>query len=465
MCLNGNKQWAGNAQSAFPAFFFCSMIICMKFIYKDTCGVAESEILKNSEKLSLYTESLKKIIAEGKYLEPESSIVLPTDSEIMDAVSEIKNKLYSPKLKYIFLVGIGGQNLGVKAIYEAVYNEPYGLGSSVPKIIFVDTVNPNFLSKLQNFITNEVSDPEELAIIISSKSGSTLEISVNAELLSGFVEGAFPKTLASRTAVITNKNSPLWSLAKEKKYSILEMPEIVGGRYSVMSAVGLFPLAVVGIDVALLLSGAKDMREKCLGVDLLNNPAMASASILFDQIQSGKNIADMFIFNGELESLGKWCRQLLAESIGKEKNKKGEVVNTGIVPTVSIGSTDLHSMAQLYFGGPRNRFTYFIFAKNSFNKQVLVKDGIASVLSGNVSGKTPEVIIESICEAVKKTYASEKMPFAEIIFDEIYTRELGEFMQFKMIETMYLGELLDVNAFDQPSVEAYKKETRILLSK
>ncbi|MEK7151985.1 MAG: hypothetical protein AAB773_00980, partial [Patescibacteria group bacterium] len=385
------------------------------------------------------------------------------DKELMESVGAALRDKNTTSLKYILVIGIGGSNLGTKAVYDALYGrfdilEP----SRMPKMIFLDTTDPGILLHLESFFDKEITSEEEIVINVISKSGDTTETIVNAELVLGMLRKKFPGIL-DRLVVTTDFGSLLWKIAEAEDITRLSIPEKVGGRYSVLSAVGLFPLAKVGINVTALLDGARKMREKCLSLDIRENPAMVSAAVLFTNYHSGKTINDNFIFHSELESLGKWYRQLLGESIGKEHDRDGNVVRVGITPTVSIGSTDLHSVGQLYLGGPEDKITTFIFAEFSKRGTVVTPEVFAGVLGG-ISGKKPADVADAILKGVKIAYEKKGLPFMEALLPDITPASLGAFMQFKMMEMMYLGQLFNVNPFDQPNVELYKIETKNILN-
>ncbi|MCR4330780.1 MAG: hypothetical protein NUV49_02780 [Patescibacteria group bacterium] len=433
----------------------------MKLTYNKS-RVSEEEIVTIGEQLSSYAEHLKEVLQHG-YEDEESSINLPSDKELMESVGAAVRDKNTTSLKYILVIGIGGSNLGTKAIYDALYGhfdilEP----SRMPKMIFLDTTNPAFLAHLESFFDKEITNEEEVVINVISKGGSTTETVVNAELALGMLRKKYAGIM-NRLVVTTDFGSLLWKIAEEKDITRLSIPEKVGGRYSVLSAVGLFPLAKAGVNVTSLLSGALEMRERCLSLDIGKNPAMASAAALFINYRRGKTINDNFIFHPELESLGKWYRQLLGESIGKEHNREGEVVHIGITPTISIGSTDLHSVGQLYLGGPEDKLTTFISAEYDKRGSVVTPEVFAGVLSG-VAGKKPADVAEAILKGVKIAYEKKGLPFMEALLPDITPASLGAFMQFKMMEMMYLGQLFNVNPFDQPNVELYKIETKNILN-
>ena len=266
-------------------------------------------------------------------------------------------------------------------------------------------------------------------------------------------------TATDRFVAITDESSRLWDEAIAQSIAVLPIPATVGGRYSVLSAVGLFPLATVGIDVVQLLQGARELLDHCLEE---HSYAAESAAVLALQLKQGFAINDNFLFHPELESLGRWYRQLMGESIGKEHDVRGEVVHTGITPTVSLGSTDLHSVGQLYLGGPKDKLTTFVSALPSGGLG-LPQERLFPQLLPMLNGKTAEDIMHAILEGTKIAYQKAGLPYMEVVLDAIDERSLGAFLQFKMLEMMYLGTLLNVNSFDQPNVEAYKIETKRLL--
>ncbi len=424
----------------------------MLFKYEQTAQVNKDEISNHAAFLQQYIDRLTKIAEADNYMYEESSINLPFDEKILEKIYKLKAKYTKGNLKYIIDIGIGGSNLGTKAIYDALYGH-YDLiePTRYPKMIFVDTNDPAFLTKLAKFLKNNVNDHEEVLVNAISKSGKTTETVENLEI----VMGSVPYT-KNRTVITTEYNSDLWKTAKNMNLDLLPIPNKVGGRFSVFSSVGIFPLACLGIDIPQLLQGAMEARSVCLNKNIFKNPAALSAILLFSNYTKGKLINDSFFFNPELESLGKWYRQLMGESIGKN--------GKGITPTVSIGSTDLHSMGQLYLGGIKDKFFTFISSDISKSDISIPKDALLEILVEAENNSAVE-IMRAILEGVKIAYTKNGLPFMEMVLDDISLKSLGQFMQLKMIEIMFLGQLMGVNAFDQPNVESYKEETRKLLQK
>ena len=423
----------------------------MEFHYKDSARVSIDEIKALSSNLSSYVEHLREIAEHDTYDEPECSIFLPYDNDLYEQIIRAKEEKISSKLKYVVVVGIGGSNLGTKAVYDALQGHLETLNpNQFPKLLFADTTDPESISHLSNLLTTETKDFSEVLINIISKSGETLETIVNAETILQHLKAKFGENIIHRIVITCGIDSPLWKSAKEQNITILGIPEQVSGRFSVMSAVGLFPLSAIGFDIDKLRMGAQDMRKTCLNEEVSENPALLSATILFKQAKDGRTINTNFIFNPRLESLGKWYRQLLAESIGKN--------GIGLTPTVLIGSTDLHSVAQLHLDGPKDKVVTFISAKTDSNESV-PNERIFPNIRIEITGKKLSDIVSATLESTKEVYKKKKIPYTEVVLQNISESSLGAFLQFKMIEIMYLGKLFGVNAFDQPAVESYKTAT------
>lgn len=409
----------------------------MRFSFEhDSVPKEDRESLSNI--IAPYMSRLETIISSRAYEEPESSICLPSDDSILSVVSSVYKEKVKRPLKYVVVVGIGGSNLGAKAVYDALIGYKDAVkDDNRPQIIFFDTNDEKIIKANTEHILKNTIDAQEILIVIISKSGTTIETAANADYLIRELKNKI-SNIEERTITITDENSPLWQSAIKRGIAKLAIPKPIGGRYSVFSAVGLLPLMAAGIDVLEFRKGALQVSKLCFSRELAKNPAVSGAIFLGYWRKQNKSIHDIFFFNPELESLGKWYRQLLGESIGKSEE-------AGITPTVSIGTTDLHSMGQLYLRGPRDKTTLFV--------------------SSAEQGKSFGEIMKAALSGTEIVYEKHNSPFAEAIFDGITASELGAFMQWKMIETMYLAKILSVNAFDQPDVESYKKETAKILEK
>ncbi len=414
----------------------------VEFHYKDAL-VSETELAKTLKVLRKEIEKMQ-LVCGMEYKDFRCSINLPNDKLMLKEVKTVVGKKLKLKPSCLVVVGIGGSNLGTIAIQEAVLGK-------ISKVLYADTVDADSMNNIVKTVSLILKKGENVIVNVISKSGTTTETIANFEIILDILV-KYRKDYQKYVVATTDKESKLYNLAFEKGFDVLEVPDVVGGRYSVFSPVGLFPLGILGVDIGRLLKGAFDMAYgRCLKFE--SNPAAISAVFHYINYKKGVNISDMFLFSNDLESLGKWNRQLMAESLGKK--------NEGITPTVSIGSTDLHSVGQLNLGGPYNKFTTFVSVKK--NKHSLMVPKLGLNLVSSIEGQRLEFIMDAILKGTKNAYKKGKRPFMEIILPDKKEYSIGQFMQFKMIETIYLGYLMNVNPFDQPAVEKYKEETRKLL--
>jgi len=431
------------------------------FFSYDSSLIPSEKLVHTAEKLLEEVKYMNNA-ATLQYEDDRASINLPDDKQALKKIKMLVEEKKELKPSYLIVVGIGGSNLGTMAVQEALLGKLYNQLNPNIKVLYADTVDSDLIDEIIKIIEPIFKKGENIIINGVSKSGGTTETIANFEILVDLLK-KYRKNHEKYVVVTSDKNSKFWDFALENKFDVLEIPKKVGGRYSVFSPVGLFPLGLIGIKIDQLLEGAKDMKSKCLSDNLLENPAAISATLIYLHHKQGKNINDLFLFGNDLESVGKWYRQLMGESIGKEFNKGKKRVFEGITPTVSIGSVDLHSMAQMYLGGPYDKFTTFVNVKQN-NSDIIVPDIIEySKLVDVIQGRRLKELMDAIMEGVKMAFKKGKRPFTEIILQDKSEYSMGQLLQFKMMEMMYLGFLLEVNPFDQPNVEDYKIETRKIL--
>jgi glucose-6-phosphate isomerase len=400
--------------------------------------------------------------ATNGYDDDQASINLPNDTKNIEQIQALINQKQKLNPKYLIVVGIGGSNLGTIAVQEAVSGKLYNQINPDLKVLYADTVDDDLIKRIISIIEPVLKKGENVIINGVSKSGGTTETIANFEVLVKVLK-RWKKQYEQYIVVTTDKDSKFWNFAQAKGFNVLEIPKKVGGRFSVFSSVGLFPLGMLGINIEQLVSGAQIMKKKCLSHDLHHNYAALSASLIYQHKMNGKHIHDLFLFSTDLESIGKWYRQLMGESIGKEFDKKQNQVFEGITPTVSIGSIDLHSMAQLYLGGPYDKFTTFVRVKSTKENIIIPDNADYSNLVTGIQGKSLHNIMDAILLGVQRAFQKGKRPFVEIVLPNKSEFYIGQLLQMKMMEIMYLGYLLDVNPFDQPNVESYKIETKKIL--
>ena len=263
------------------------------FSYKHS-QVTWDEIKKISQGLKREINHLNKVANNG-CRDPRASINLCLDTQGLKEVKLLIKEKKKLQPQYIIVVGIGGSNLGTMAVQEAIGGKLYNQGKKKPKILFVETVDPDHLNDMCGVIEPVLKKNENILINVVSKSGTTTETIANALLLINLLK-KYKNNYQKCIVVTTDKGSKLWALAKDYGLATLEIPKEIGGRYSVFSPVGLFPLGILGINISSLLKGACLMRKKCLSQDIKNNPAILSAVNCYIHYQKGRNIHDLFLF-------------------------------------------------------------------------------------------------------------------------------------------------------------------------
>lgn len=376
--------------------------------------------------LQSFLDQLQTQLYNPKYDSPESFLHLPFDDEIQKAVATaIKTSgVQKELLKCIVVIGIGGSCWGPKAVYDSI--KGLKKNKDIPKMYFLDQIDPD---KIQ-FLAQELQEysPQQAILVNISKSGATAETIINDKLLKeALSKGGKSKNFPE--FIIRGENSVKNALiAKTEKEHILTLPEAVGGRFSTFSAVGLLPLDLVGIDTQSWRQGGQDATA-----DFLSHPENLTQKALsiFEQYQHGKIVYNLFVFSQDLISLAEWEKQLIGESLGK--NQKG------ILPMISTGSRDLHSLQQFFVGGKPIVQHEFLSIKNKNPFQDIIK------------------------KAVLKTYQEKSIPFWEEALEEQKEYFVGKYMQAKFLEVLLLAKLMEVNPFGQPDVESYKQGLESLL--
>lgn len=377
--------------------------------------------------------------------DPEYSLVYPAEQTLHDELAEVAKKYKG--VKEVLLIGIGGSSLGTEAVHEALR------GSEDNRLTVLDTIAPSDLSRLDSLL-KRVKKHSDLAVCVVSKSGGTTETMSNVAIVIKLLEGKFKAKIRQQFIFISNPDTDFMKAGKRFGGHIVAMPEIIGGRYSVATAVGLVPLQLLGYDVDDYISGyLAASSEEFEGV------AKDSASHLYLYAKAGYRHYNFFAFETRLQALGRWYRQLMAESIGKELDKSKKRVKYGFLPTIST-PVELHSVGQLYLSGFAGVYTDFV----TFDDEELDRDIPNTPFSKHLKGKTAEEVATAIYGGVVAAYQDKKLPYRSTIFaDESRAFSLGLFMGLRLREVMYLAHLLNLNAFDQPNVESYKIKTKEIL--
>lgn len=381
-----------------------------------------------------------------------------------DMIEEIKNAVKSYELvkpDMIIIIGIGGSNLGTKAVQEAILGF---FENALPfEIYYVDTVDPDAVELICTMASKLMKQGKNVLVNVVTKSGVTTETVVNGTIFIDLIKKYYGVEYTKHLVVTTDYDSQLWNIAQQEKWPLLGIPKKVGGRFSVLSAVGLFPLALMNIDIDQLCAGASVMTQQCLSTDLELNNAVQSAAIIYHLYKEGYVIHNFFPFSVYFQGLGMWYRQLMAESLGKEIDRDGLPVYVGITPTVSIGSIDLHSIVQLHLAGPYNTLTTFVGIESWQSTVRVPQFKELESLVKNVQEKQLSHVMNAVCEGTLQAYSVKQRPYISVKFPAKTEFYVGQFLQWKIFEIIYLGYLFNIDPFIQPHVELYKKATREIL--
>jgi glucose-6-phosphate isomerase len=422
----------------------------MLTIHWKDCGFSLRQLRAVAKKLEHRVKEFKTVVEKQSYSDDAGSLVLPTDTRHAAGGRVFANQCKDAEL--LVVVGIGGSNLGTVAVQEAILGKYYNLHANC-RVLYADTVDPNSTHHIADEVRHTLRAGKKVVIDAVSKSGTTAETIANLEVLLD----AVGKNKNVYVMVTSDVGSEFDKLAKKHAFHTLQIPKHVGGRYSVFTNVSLFPLAVMGVDIERLVEGAHGMLQHCLRTDLASNPALLLASVAYLHARKRK-VQDTFVFSNDLHSYGLWYRQLLAESIGKN-------AKAGIIPTVSVGSTDLHSVGQLDIAGPDETFYRFVTVTEPRHHVVVPRNGAFNSLVPHLAGKDFMTIMDAILKGTQAAFRKHKRPFIEIELPDLSEDNVGGLLQAEMVATMLLGHLLGVNPFDQPAVEEYKSVTRQLLAK
>lgn len=394
-------------------------------MYIDERLIKEDDILERALKLESYNAEL--LLANRDTSTPMGFFATVLHPELLPDFESKIEKLKNAK--YFFVFGIGGSDLASKALWQA---KTLHKNSESKKAFFIESLDNREREEAERIIQNEVSSSEDIALIVISKSGKTSETLDSFENIFDIASEKFGRPIDDRVLAIASEGSTLHQIATSRNITFLNWSGTVGGRYSAFTIAHLVVLKLLDINTVEYLEGARSAVEKYLNSLPQNNKALILASQLSLYYENGYNILDLFLFNEELECVGSWVRQLVAESLGKENT---EGVPTGITPTVSVGPRDLHSQLELYLGGPKVRYTIFVKSDKE--------------IRGTVA--------EEAYQNTKTAYERESMPHEVYEMSEINEKNVAEFFVFMMLTIVYLAKFLKVNAFDQPAVEEYKK--------
>jgi len=425
----------------------------MKEHIGEDSGFSPEDINFYAADVGIIHEDLQKRREEGEL--PFFDLPYQDTGNIKKLASEVRENFDN-----FLLIGIGGSALGPIAIQQALHPPFYNFleerkEKGLPAMYFLDNIDPD-----ETYYTLKMLDLQKTAIAVITKSGSTAETMATFLILKDALKKAGGIDPSQIIAITDPATGILRKIALREGYHILEIPPGVGGRFSVLTPVGLFSAAVSGIDIDEMLAGAATMDKRCSNPDVWQNPAYMKALLEYMfHIRQGRNITIMMAYSEALGSLVEWFAQLWAESLGKKYSLDGNVVYNGQTPVKAIGATDQHSQLQLYMEGPHDKTITFLRIEN-FHTRIPIPSDYEDLEGVHyLGGHTLNELIHAEQRATEIALAKAGRPNCRIDIPELTPYTLGQLFYMFEVQTAFAGGLYKVNAFDQPGVEESKRLT------
>ena len=429
----------------------------VKIDVKNT-GEFQEKLMEYATKVAEIHEELhKKAEDEDEFL---GWLDLPTnyDKKELEKIKKAAKKIQNDS-EILVVIGIGGSYLGARAVIEALTNTFYNYlpkeQRKTPQILYVgNNLNPNYINDLIELIGNR-----DLSINVVSKSGTTTEPAIAFRIFRELLENKYGLKEAKKRIFVTTdaKKGALKQIADEEGYTTFVIPDNIGGRYSVLTAVGLLPIATAGISVEELLNGARFAQEKYLDKNLKYNDCYKYAVIRNLLYESEKNIEILVSYEPKMHYMIEWWKQLFGESEGKE--------GKGIYPTGAEFTTDLHSLGQYIQEGRRNLFETVINIKDSESDMAIHQDEDNLDELNYLAEKSLDYVNKKAMEGTIQAHVEGGVPNIVITMDELNAYNLGHLIYFFELACAMSGKLLGINPFNQPGVEEYKTNMFRLLGK
>jgi len=392
---------------------------------------------------------------------------LPANEQYRRQVKEMVER-YRPGTTDLVVLGIGGSALGNIAIQRALKAATYNLLSDRrrggPRLFVLDNVDPAMIADVMSLLGRRL---RTTLINVISKSGETAETASQFMIFREMLRKRLGAAYAERIIATTDaRKGTLHEIATAEGYATLPVPPDVGGRFSVLSPVGLFSAAMCGVDIEALLAGAGAMKRRVEEGHWRTNPACLLAVVKYVCFAAkGKTMHVMMPYSNRLSALADWYRQLWAESLGKRADRSGREVLAGPTPIKALGTTDQHSQLQLYREGPNDKLTVFLEVARH-PRDVRIPDafgdvpGLAYLRKAKLSR-----LINAEKRATEYALAVSKRPSVTLKFNNITPPTVGEFFYLYEFVASLVGELLDIDAYDQPAVELGKRAAFALMGR
>lgn len=445
-------------------------MIKLSYNNADIAKVGEENGLDLNREFANYQDTIKHIIANlnqrkdkpGQWLQWMN---LGYNEETLWYVKEYASMVQG-RFENILVLGIGGSALGGIAATEALLKPYWNLLSEeqrngFPRIFFLDNIDPDTMTGLLDYL-----DLSKTLVNVITKSGDTAETMAQFLIVKDRLEKELGDNYRYNVVATTDKKTGiLRQIAEQEGYKTFVVPDDVGGRFSVFSAVGFLPLALVGIDIDSIVNGIKDMDLALKNTDIHENIAAQNALIhyLLDT-KKGKHISVMMPYSSKLKFVADWYVQLWAESLGKNKDKDGNDVQIGQTPIKALGATDQHSQIQLYNEGPNDKVISFIRV-GEFDNNLEIPNIFEYTGIGYLGGKTMNQLINAEADSTRVALTDYNRPNITITLDKVDGYHIGQLLYMFEVQTAIAGELYNINAFNQPGVEQAKNYTYALMGR
>lgn len=385
---------------------------------------------------------------------------LPDDRATARACLDYARAL-PPEVDTMVVLGIGGSSLGPKALYSALGRPLDALRPRAPgmprRLLFPDNADPATLRAVL-----EVCDPARTVWNVVTKSGGTAETAAQLLVVADHLERALGAERARAHIVATTDPAAgaLRATAAAAGWTTFAIPAAVGGRFSVLTPVGLLPAAVAGLDVVGLLDGAAAMRTRCAGDDVRTNPALLLAALLHHHhVVRGRPMVVLMAYADALYDTADWFRQLWAESLGKERATDGRTVNVGPTPIAARGATDQHSQLQLYVEGPRDKVVLMLTTRDRDRELTIPRSTLAASRAeyAYLAGRGVGELLDAELRGTIGSLLGRRRPTGVVALPRLDAPAVGALIMLLELATAWAGPLYGVDPFDQPGVEEAKR--------